>query len=135
MIRADLNKQLVVTVDNHVGTLAEVTGVISSSGINLIAVCAYAVDNKGVIMFVSEDNDRAQKLLKTKKYDLREEEVVLVSIDNKPGTLQGLSQRIAKAGIDMTLIYGSVASGERTSRLVIISEDNRAVLAAIKMKS
>lgn len=132
MAKAVLDKQLIITVDNKVGTLAEVSNVISSSGINLIAVCAYAVDNKGFIMFVSEDNNKAKELLKARKYNLREEEVILISLENKPGALQAITQRIADAGIDITLIYGSVEKKGKTSQLALISEDNQAVLTAIK---
>jgi hypothetical protein len=132
MIKAALDKQLIITVDNKVGTLAEVSGVVSSSGINLVAVCAYAVDNKGVIMFVSEDNAKAKKLLKEKKYEVREEGVILLNLDNKPGALQSITKRIAEAGIDLTLIYGSVEQKGHTSRVVLISEDNEAVFALIK---
>ncbi|MFC1646397.1 hypothetical protein ACFL2Y_04380 [Candidatus Omnitrophota bacterium] len=132
MTKAALNRQLIITVDNKVGTLAEVSEVVSSSGINLIAVCAYAVDNKGVIMFVSEDNKQAKKLLKEKDYDVREEEIVLLTVDNKPGSLQAVTQRIANAGIDLTLIYGSVEQKGKTSRIALISEDNRAVVTAIR---
>lgn len=132
MANAVLGKQLIITVDNKVGTLAEVSSVISSSGINLVAVCAYAVDNKGFIMFVSEDNNKAKELLKARKYNVREEEAILVSLENKPGALQAVTRRIAAAGIDITLIYGSVEKKGITSRLVLISEDNQAVLTAIK---
>ncbi|MFC1708804.1 ACT domain-containing protein [Candidatus Omnitrophota bacterium] len=132
MTNAVLGKQLIISVNNKVGTLAEVSQVISSSGINLIAVCAYAVDNKGVIMFVSEDNKTAKKLLKAKDYDVREEEIVLLTVDNKPGSFQAVTQRVAAAGIDLTLIYGSVEQKGKTSRIALISEDNRAVLTAIK---
>ncbi|MFH1622466.1 MAG: ACT domain-containing protein [Candidatus Omnitrophota bacterium] len=132
MSRAILDKQLIITVDNKVGTLAEVSGVISTSGINLIAVCAYAVDNKGFIMFVSENNKEAEKLLKEKGYEVREEEVILLNLDNKPGALQAVTQRVADAGIDLTFIYGSVEQKGKTSRIVLISEDNKHVLALIK---
>lgn len=132
MTKAILNKQLLITVDNRVGTLAEVSGVVSSSGINLIAVCAYAVDNKGVIMFVSEDNNQAKKLLKGRGYDVREEEIILLTVANKPGSLQQITQRIADAGIDLTLIYGSVEQKGKTSRIVLVSEDNSGVLAILK---
>ena len=133
MTHADIDSQLLVTIDNNVGTLAELTNVIASSGINLIAMCAYAVDNKGVIMFVSDNNKQAQKLLKAKKYEVREEEVVLISVDNKPGALQSVTGKISMAGIDLTLLYGSVDKAGKTSRVVLVSEDNKAVLTAIKM--
>ena len=133
MMNVALDQQLMVTVDNQVGTLSELTSVLASSGINLIAICAYAVDNKGVIMFVSDNHRQAQKLLKAKRYDVREEEVVLLSVDNKPGALQDVTEKIAAAGIDLTLLYGSVDKAGKTSRVVLVAEENQAVLAAIKM--
>ncbi len=134
MYKAELYKQLMIYVNNEVGKLAEVTRVISASGINLIAVCAYAVDNTGVIMFVTEDNEKAKKLLKTKKYDVREEEVVLISVQNKPGALELITKKIAEEGIDLTLLYGSVENKGKSSRIVLISENNDAVLMALESK-
>ena len=135
MSNAVVSNQLIITVNNKVGTLAEVTSVVSNVGINLIAVCAYAVDNKGVIIFVTEDNNQAKKLLKDKNYDVREEEVILISVDNKPGELQKVTEKIAQAGVDLTLLYGSVEQKGKTSRLILVSEDNKSALAAIGMAS
>jgi len=132
MSDATLGTQFVIRVNNKVGTLAEVMSIISSSGINVTAVCAYAIDNNGFIMFVTEDNKKAKKLLEEKKYDIREEEVVLVTIDNTPGALHAVTQRIADVGVDVTLVYGSVERKGKKSQVIIISENNNAVLAAVK---
>ena len=132
IVNAVKDYQIIITVDNKVGTLAEITSVVASSGINLTAICAYAADNKGLIMFVSDNNNLAKKLLKAKKYDIREEEVVLLSLDNKPGALQSVTEKIADLGIDLNLLYGSVDKAGKTSRVVLISEDNDAVLTALK---
>lgn len=131
MTDAILSTQLMIQVNNKVGTVAEVTDTVSSSGINLVAVCAYAVDNNGFIMFVTDDNKRAKKLLVEKKYDVREEEIILLNMDNKPGMLHAVTRRIADCGIDLTLIYGSVERKGKKSQVVLISENNNAVLAAI----
>lgn len=133
MFSAELDKQIMVTVDNRVGTLAQMTKVIASSGINMVAACAYAVDNRGIVMFVSEDTEKAEKALKAKNYDVRTEEVILVTLDNKPGALQALTERIAKAGIDITLLYGSVTKGGKSSSIILISEDNQSVLSLLKL--
>lgn len=135
MTQAVLDKQLIVTVNNQIGTLAEITKLVAASGINLVAVCAYGVDNKGFVMFVSENNPQAKALLESKHYDVREEEVILISLDNKPGTLQSITEKIAGVGIDVTLIYGSVDKKGKTSRIVVIAEDNQAVLMALKTKT
>jgi hypothetical protein len=132
MISAILDSQLMITVNNKAGTLAEVTSVIAASKINLVAISAYAVDNVGHIVFVTENNKEAKKLLQKQKYEVHEEGVVLVTLDNKPGALQKVTTKIAQAGIDLTLIYGSVDKDSIISRVVMISEDNQSLLLAIR---
>ena len=132
MTKAVIDKQIIITVNNEVGALSEVTGILAEASINLFAICAYDVENKGVIMFVEQDNKTAAQLLRAKNYDVREEEIILLTLDNKPGALQAVAGRIADAGIDMTLLYGSADKKSKTTRVVIISEDNQAALMAIK---
>lgn len=133
MISAVLDKQLLVTVDNQVGAIAQLTEVISSAGINMAALCAYAVANQGIIMVVTQDNAKAKKLLTAKGYIVREEEVVVLTVENKPGALQKLTQKIADAGIDITLMYGSVDKNVAATTIIILSQYNNAILKALKM--
>ncbi len=132
MVHAELEKQLMIMVNNSIGSLAEVTSVISASGINLVALCAYEVGNKVAVMFVTEDNNAAKKLLEKQGFHVQEEEVVLLSIDNKPGALQIVTEKIAAAGISLRLIYGSVEKKGPTSRIIIIADNNLDVMMIIK---
>jgi len=133
MVKAVLDQQIMITASNEVGTLAEICRIVADAGINLIAINAYAVDNKGFIMFVSDDNQRAHKLLTDKNYNVREEEVIVMNIDNKPGALQQVVDRISDAGIDMTLLYGSVDTKSKKSPIIMITEDNNSALTIISM--
>lgn len=132
MVEADLSRQLMIMVDNHVGSLAEVTSIISTSEINLIALCAYAIDDRVAIMFVTEDNNAAKKLLEQKGFDVQEEEVVLLTIENKSGSLQKITDKLADAGIDLTLIYGSVDEKAKQARIVLIAQNNLDVTMLVK---
>lgn len=132
MLKVSLDKQLMITVDNQTGMLAEIIEAVSMERINIFAICAYAVDNRGVVMLVTEDNIRAKRLLTSKKYTVREEEVILLTVENKPGTLQSITKRLAQAGINIRLIYGSVDQKAQASRLVLISDFNNSVLDALK---
>ena len=131
MASAIIGKQLMITVGNRVGALAEASRIISDAGINLTAVCGYVIDNKGFILFVTEDNTKAKSILKAKKYEVREEEALIVSLDNKPGTLKALTEKIAAVGVDITLLYGSVDEKGKTSKIVIVTENNKTALAAV----
>ena len=132
MVKAELDRQLMIRVKDHVGTLSEVTHLISSSGINLVAICAYAVDNLVSVMFVTEDNNAARTILEGQNYHVQEDEVILLTIDNKPGALQTVTDKIAAAGIDLRLVYGSVEKTGTMSRIVMISKNNLDVMLLLK---
>ena len=132
MVKAELHRQLMIQLKNTMGTLADVTTIISSSGINMIALCAYAVDTTVAIMFVTEDNNGAKRLLEEKGFDVQEEEVILLTIDNKPGALQHVTNRIAEAGIDLNLMYGSTSPDSDMSPIVLLSNNNLDVMMIIK---
>ena len=132
MVRGELSRQLMISLDNNVGTLAEVTSAISASGINMVALCAYAVEKTVAIMFVTEDNNAARKILEDQGCQVREEEVILLSLENKPGALQTVTNRLAEAGVDLKLIYGSVDKDSKTSRLISIAESNLDAMMIIK---
>ena len=131
MANATLGKQLIISVDNRVGALAEAARIVSDAGINLVAVCGYVIDNKGFILFVTENNDKAKGVLKAKKYDVRDEEIILVSLENKAGALKDVTEKVAKVGVDLTLLYGSTDEKGKTSKVVIVSENNKVALAAL----
>jgi hypothetical protein len=133
MIQATLDKQLMIMAKNNIGSLAEVTSVISSSGINLRAICAYAIDDMVAVMFVTEDNNAAKNLLEMQNYTVQEEEVVLLTIDNTPGSFQRVNDKIAEAGIDLSLVYGSVDKEAKKTCIVMISRNNLDIMLVVKM--
>jgi len=132
MIKAELGRQLMIRLSNKVGSLAEVLSGVSALGINVVASCAYAIDSTVAIMFVTEDNNKAKKSLEDKGINVEEEEVILLSIDNNPGALQQITDRIAQEGIDLTFVYGSVAPESKTCLIILISKDNLDVMMLIK---
>ncbi len=132
MIKAELDRQLMIHLKDTAGTLAEVLSVVSSSHINILALCAYAVGGMVAIMFVTEDNNEAKRLLEKKGFEVQEEEVVLLTLSNKPGALQSITDKIAEAGIDLSLMYGSTDPGATHSPIVLISRNNLDVLMLIR---
>jgi hypothetical protein len=57
----------------------------------------------------------------------------LLTLENKPGALEGITKKIAEAGIDLNLVYASVDKNAKTSPVVLISEDNEGVLKILKV--
>lgn len=134
MIKATTSKQIVVNASDKVGTLATINDIVSESGINMIAICAYKRARKSEIMFVSENNAYAKRLLKTRGFEVKDQDIVLLTVENRPGALREATERISDAGIDMTLIYGSVEKVGKTTHLVLVTENNKDTLKALRQK-
>ena len=98
----NMAKQIVLTVANKIGVLADMSRLTAEHGINIQAVAGYASGNEAKIMLVTDDNLRASEALRKAGYkSLKEEEVVIVDLEDKPGALKIVTSDLAKEGIDI----------------------------------
>jgi hypothetical protein len=116
---AQLAKEVVVTVSNH--------------GINIDAVAGYAAENEAKIMLVTQDNLRTVDALRKAAYKvIKEEEVVVVDLENKAGALKNLTAALAAQNIDIKHVYGTVCSAGCPAKIVLSTSDNEKALVAFK---
>lgn len=129
-------KEIVVTVANRVGVLAEMAKILADHGINLEGVAGYAQVKDAKIMLVVDDALRAIDALKVKGYaNAKENNVIEVELENKAGALKNLTLKLAEAGIDINYIYGTTCSGDCTvARLILDTNNNEKALVALKGK-
>jgi hypothetical protein len=132
MIKVEIDRQLMIRAKNETGKLSQITNLLSANNINIIAICAYSLEGAFALMFVTEDNNAAKSLLESKHYKVEEEEVILLTMENKPGALQRVTDQIACAGIDLSLLYGSVDGSSDLGKVVLISRNNYDAVLVIK---
>lgn len=131
--QAQLAKEIVVTAVNKIGVLADMSKLLAESGVNIEAVAGYAVDKEAKIMLVTNDNLRAVDALKKSGYtSIKENEVVVIELEDKPGALKNITARLAAEGIDIKQIYGTTCSAGCPAKLVISTTDNEKALVAFK---
>ena len=130
---ARLAKEIVVTVVNKIGVLADMSKLVAEHGVNIESVAGYAANNEAKIMLVTDDNLRASDALKKAGYkSLKEEEVVIVELDNKAGALKQITSCLAAEGIDIKHVYGTTCPGGCPARIVLSTSDNEKALVAFK---
>jgi len=129
-------KEIVITVENRVGVLAEMVKILADHGINLEGVAGYAQDKDAKIMLVADDALRAVDALKAKGFSsAKENNVVVVELENKSGALKNLTLKLAEAGIDINYIYGTTCSGDcAAARLILATNNNEKALVVLKGK-
>jgi hypothetical protein len=118
---------LVIDVENTPGALAQVTGAISDAGVN-IAAATFVGDGKRAELHILVKHPEAAKhsLAISQLAVTREREVAVVDVEDRPGVLADLTRRIAKAGVNLDLVY--VATRDR---VVFGATDLRALRAAL----
>lgn len=126
-------KEIVVTVVNKIGILADMSSLLGDMALNIEAVAGYAAANEAKIMLVTSDNTRAVDALKKKGYkNIRENEVLLVDLENKPGALKLLTTKLAQETIDIKQVYGSVCASGCPAKLVLSTDNNQKAFVALK---
>jgi hypothetical protein len=119
---------LVIDVENTPGALAKVAAAISDAGVNIAAAtCVGPADRAELHILVKHAEAARHSLALSHDVSVsREREVVVVDVEDRPGVLADLTRRIARAEVNIDLIF--VATG---NRVVFGAEDMEALRAAL----
>jgi len=129
----NLGKELVVSVPNNVGVLANISKLLADRGINIEGVAGYAQGTDAKIMIVAEDALRAKEALEKGGYKMiKENEVLVLDLENKPGALKVVTAKLAKDGIDIRYTYGTACPSGCPARIVISTSANEKALVSLK---
>lgn len=103
---------LVIDVENTPGALAEVAAAISDTGVNIAAATCVGSGERAELHILVPHAEAARHSLAISHLGVtREREVVVVDVEDRPGVLADLTRRIARAGINIELVY--VATRDR----------------------
>jgi hypothetical protein len=127
MAKARKAKEMSFTMPNKAGLLSEVSRAIAGAGVNITAICAYAMGNTAYFMLTTASNVKAKKALEPWGVLIEERDVVEVELLNRPGELQKVAKRIADAGIDIEYMYATAGAGKSTTCVFKTANDMKAI--------
>src|SRR4051794_17937141 len=97
---------LVIDIENKPGALAEVAAAISDAGVNIAAATCIGSGQQAELHILVPHAEAAKHSLAISHVAVtREREVIVVDVDDRPGVLADLTRKIAKAGVDLDLVY------------------------------
>jgi hypothetical protein len=97
---------LVIEIKNEPGALARVAGAVSDAGVNLAAATCLGTDGDVELHILVPHPEAAKHALAISQLAVsREREVVVVAVEDRPGVLADLTRKVARAGIDLDLVY------------------------------
>jgi hypothetical protein len=119
---------LVIDVQNTPGALARVAGAISDAGVNIAAATCVGPGERAELHILVPHAEAAKHALAISHLTVtREREVVVVDVEDRPGQLADLTRKIAKAGVDLDLVYVATQN-----RIVFGSADLAALRQAVE---
>jgi hypothetical protein len=97
---------LVIDIENTPGALARVAAAISDAGVNIAAAACIGSGERAELHILVPHAGAAKHALAISHLAVtREREVVVVDVEDRPGSLADLTRKIARAGIDLDLVY------------------------------
>src|SRR5436190_20399676 len=122
---------LVIDMENTPGALAEVAAAISDAGVNIAAATCLGSGRQAELHILVKHAEAAKHALAISHVGVtREREVVVVDVQDRPGVLADLTRKIAKAGVNLDLVYVATQN-----RVVFGSPDLAALRAALGLDS
>src|ERR1700758_1140613 len=121
---------LVIDIENTPGALAQVAAAISDAGVNIAAATCIGTGERAELHILVPHAEAARHSLAISHLGVsRERECVVVDVEDRPGVLADLTRKIAKAGVDLDLVYVATRN-----RVVFGSADLPSLRAALELE-
>lgn len=129
MFKVTQAREIVVKTLDEPGHLAEVVKAVAERGVSLLALSIRTDGPWQTIWMVTDDNLRAAIALRQRGFSPREARALAVELENRPGLLRHLTDRLASAGIDMRRLYASaLPESGRCLAIFSCSDNDRAMV-------
>ena len=116
-------KQITAWAESKPGELGRVAAALAKAKINISAVTCWSAGNETPAHFLVSNPAKARKVLQKLGVRVTEEEVLRVTLPDKPGGLSELSARLGAARINIEYAYASVPTGGKKADLIMSVSD------------
>jgi hypothetical protein len=122
---------LTVILADEPGELARLGEVTGTAGANIRGLAAFTGQSRGFIHLLFDDDhvERARAAIESAGLGIADErEVLVVDVDDRPGSLGELARELAAASVNIELAYTTFGDGVK---IVIATDDLEAARAAL----
>jgi hypothetical protein len=125
-------KQITAWVESTPGQLGRIAKALGDAKVNVTAFTAYGTGGESPIRMQVSSPAKAKKILRDLGLRVTEEEVLRVTLADKPGVLGEVGSRLGKAGINADYAYGTVAKGGKKADVVFGVSDLAGAAKALR---
>lgn len=126
------SKQLTAWVESTPGQLGRIAKALGDAKVNITAFTAYGTGGESPIRLQVSSPAKAKKVLQDLGLRTTEEEVLRVTVADKPGLLGEIGARLGQASINVDYAYATVAKGGRKVDVVLGVSDLAGAMKALR---
>jgi hypothetical protein len=126
-----ITKQLALFLENRPGTLARVCEALSAAKINIYAISSSDTVDHIVLRMVVSDPVKALFVFEEHGTLVVEDDVLMITGDNKPGSLAKISHKLARAKINIEYAYCATAPDAKKGLLILRVSDAKKALKVL----
>jgi hypothetical protein len=121
---------LTVVLQDRPGELAQLGDAMGRAGVNIKGLAAFTGEGRGIIHLLFDDAQAgdARRALEDAGMDVADtREVLVIDVEDRPGTLGELARRLGEAGVNIELAYTTFGG----VKLVVATDDLESARAAL----
>jgi hypothetical protein len=116
-------QEIVVTVEDRPGVLAEIGELLGEAGVNIETLTATTFNGRGLIHLVVDDGEETGEILATHGFSVETARPVLAAtLDDRPGELGRYCRRLADSGITISAAYVARRGGGETELILAVDD-------------
>ena len=129
-------QQISIFIENKEGRIKKAIDTLANAGVNIRALSVGDTTKYGILRLIVSDNETATKSLENDGFIVKESEVVVVAVPDKPNGLNSTLSILDDADINLEYIYAFVSSQpneaivamkvEDTEKAIKVFEENNA---------
>lgn len=124
-------KQLSITAPDRPGTLGEIASALGEKKVNIVAIAAATGAGMGQLWMVVDKTAAAKKVFAQKGWQANEEELLMVTLPDNPGSLGKFAAKLGKAGVNIqSMFVGTAGSARKVNAYFAVSD----LKAALKVR-
>jgi hypothetical protein len=125
-------KQISAWIEDRPGVLGEVAAALGAKRVSIRAFTAAVLDGRGFVRVVVDKPAAAKRIFTAHGWRTTEDDVIEVTVPDRPGALGAVADRLGAAGINVDYAYVGTAGSARKVNLYLAVRDVRAALSALR---
>jgi hypothetical protein len=118
--------QLTLSLESKPGVLAKICRALADAGVNITALCAAEAAGRGKIRMVVSDPARAREALKAAGLRCGEEPALALTMEDHPGALARVAEKLAQGRINIKCAYATTAGGGHATVVLTVANPEKA---------